>query len=494
MKSRTLKIILIILTVVLSFACFLGYPLYNWYRKTYDATFTILVFTVQSPMKGANLGVVKGAIKSCIPGGFLWLLFMAVFFYVLHKKPEGKISTYLSCFAPAVCGIGLIVLLILANKTLEFTDYIKFRYSETYFIEEHYVEPDVSKIKAKDKPRNLIYIYMESVETAYASEDVGGRQPDVNYIPNLTEIADENISFSNTDKLGGFYNCAHTGWTSAALFSTQSGVPFMTPVGGGGIWENFGALITIGDILADKGFKQEFICGSDAEFGGRRALFSTHGDAKIMDYPAAVDAGYVDEDHYVWWGFEDFMLYDIAQQELEELASGDQPFNLTLLTVDTHDDGGYICELCTDDYPVQIANVISCADRQVAEFVEWCSEQSWYDDTVIVIQGDHPARTKYLLEGIPANERTTYNCFINTVFDKSGVSFSNRAFVAMDMMPTVLTAIGFEVPGDRLGLGTDLFSDTQTLTEEYGFDYIDSELEKHSQWFLDNIVWGDMSE
>ncbi len=494
MKNRPLKILLIILTILLSFTCFLGYPLYSWYRKTYDSTFTVLVFTVQSPMKGANLGVVKGAIKYCIPGGFLWIIFMGAYIWLLNKKEDWKLSRLLRWLVPAVCGAGLIVLLLLANKTLEFTDYLKYRYSETHFIEEHYVKPDVSAIKVKDKPKNLIYIYMESVETAYASEAVGGRQPDVNYVPNLTQIADDNISFSNTEKLGGFYNCAHTGWTSAALFSTQSGIPFMTPIGGGGIWENFSSLVTIGDILADKGYKQEFICGSDAEFGGRRALFTTHGDCKIMDYYAAVDAGYVDEDHYVWWGFEDFMLYDVAKEELAELSAQNAPFNLTLLTVDTHDDGGYVCELCTDDYPVQVANVISCADRQVADFVRWCSTQSWYEDTVIVIQGDHPARTKYLLEDVPAKERTTYQCFINTGFDKSELNYQNRSFVAMDMMPTVLTAIGMEVPGDRLGLGTDLFSGKQTLTEEYGFDYEDTELEKHSQWFLDNIVWGDVPE
>ncbi|MCR5673054.1 MAG: hypothetical protein K6F87_05000, partial [Lachnospiraceae bacterium] len=61
--------------------------------------------------------------------------------------------------------------------------------------------PDETKIKS-DKKKNLIYIYMESMETTYASREVGGEQPENNYIPNLTRIADENISFSDEEGLG----------------------------------------------------------------------------------------------------------------------------------------------------------------------------------------------------------------------------------------------------------------------------------------------------
>jgi phosphoglycerol transferase len=42
--------------------------------------------------------------------------------------------------------------------------------------------------------KNLVYIYLESMETTYASTDVGGFQ-DVNFIPNLTNLAFQNISF-----------------------------------------------------------------------------------------------------------------------------------------------------------------------------------------------------------------------------------------------------------------------------------------------------------
>jgi phosphoglycerol transferase len=39
----------------------------------------------------------------------------------------------------------------------------------------------------------------------------------------------------------------------------------------------------------------------------------------------------------------------------------------------------------------------------------------------------------------------------------------NRLFSAVDMFPTTLAALGVEIPGDRLGIGTNLFSEQPTI-------------------------------
>ena len=67
------------------------------------------------------------------------------------------------------------------------------------------------------------------METTYASREEGGIQ-DANYMPNLTRLAKENISFSNTEKLGGLHTTNNTNWTMAALFAGTSGLPFGFPV------------------------------------------------------------------------------------------------------------------------------------------------------------------------------------------------------------------------------------------------------------------------
>lgn len=39
----------------------------------------------------------------------------------------------------------------------------------------------------------------------------------------------------------------------------------------------------------------------------------------------------------------------------------------------------------------------------------------------------------------------------------------------MDIYPTILASLGYELPDDKIALGTNLFSDKRTLAEEYGF-------------------------
>ena len=69
---------------------------------------------------------------------------------------------------------------------------------------------------------------------------------------------------------------------------------------------------------------------------------------------------------------------------------------------------------------------------------------------------------------ICAYTRTVYNLFINPAV--TPVETQNRQFSTLDMFPSTLAAMGVKIDGDRLALGTNLFSEKKTLIEEYGFD------------------------
>ena len=58
----------------------------------------------------------------------------------------------------------------------------------------------------------------------------------------------------------------------------------------------------------------------------------------------------------------------------------------------------------------------------------------------------------------------------------------------MDMYPTILAAMGAKIDGERLGLGTNLFSDKQTLMEEIGFEALNKEVQKTSDFYNTTIV------
>ena len=81
--------------------------------------------------------------------------------------------------------------------------------------------------------------------------------------------------------------------------------------------------------------------------------------------------------------------------------------------------------------------------------------------------------------------RTIYNCIIHPAVQP--VHTAKRQFGVFDLFPTTLAAMGVEIEGDRLGLGTNLFSDLPTLTEEYGYEFLDEELQKRSEYYNEEI-------
>ena len=88
---------------------------------------------------------------------------------------------------------------------------------------------------------------------------------------------------------------------------------------------------------------------------------------------------------------------------------------------------------------------------------------------------------------IPENaDRRIYNCFINAQTTPEG-ELKNRSFTTLDFFPTILSAMGYEIEGDRLAMGTDLFSGTPTLAEELGLENFNYELSGFSQFYLDNF-------
>lgn len=96
------------------------------------------------------------------------------------------------------------------------------------------------------------------------------------------------------------------------------------------------------------------------------------------------------------------------------------PFNLTMLTVDTHFEDGYECELCPDTFGKnQYANVMACSSKQVKAFVDWVSEQDFAENTTIVISGDHPTMDSDFCENVDSSYvRKVYTTYINPAVQK----------------------------------------------------------------------------
>ena len=96
-------------------------------------------------------------------------------------------------------------------------------------------------------------------------------------------------------------------------------------------------------------------------------------------------------------------------------------------------------------------------DRQVQEFVDWCKAQDFYENTTIVILGDHPRMDKKLVQGVDKKDREAIDVFINSASPYQKIN-QKRTAATMDLFPTILSSMGYSIEGNRLGLGTNLFS------------------------------------
>lgn len=91
-----------------------------------------------------------------------------------------------------------------AIDRLGIVEYFRYQSEESYLIEENFVDPNSIALTFPEKKKNLIYIYLESMETTYQSKEEGGIF-DFNCIPELTNLAKENVSFRRRMGLEDIY-------------------------------------------------------------------------------------------------------------------------------------------------------------------------------------------------------------------------------------------------------------------------------------------------
>ena len=457
-------------------------------------TVSELIFTMVSPLSGTGTDTVSEIVAYCAPLIIIAIVGYTAFFFlsrwVLKRFLRKGNETHITRCRRTVMGLTLAFLLLLPagwlyiDRVIDLSGYLRSLRDTTTIYEEQFADPLELRPRAEN-PRNLILIYLESMETTYASPDKGGIQ-EKNLIPRLTALAEENVNFSFRDGFGGHRAVPGTTWTTGAFFATQSGLPFAFPITNYaemGRYEKFaGGTTTLGDILRADGYDLSFYMGWELQWGGYDKYTAQHGDYRIYDVYSAQADGTVPEDYYVWWGMEDLYVFEAAKRGIAETAKGDQPFFTIVQTMDTHFPDGYECALCDKSIEPLAARVVDCADRQVADFVEWCMAQDFYENTTIIILGDHPRMDTALVEGVAYSDRPVYNCFIHSAVEPQQSTF-NRSCTTVDMFPTIMAAIGYEIPGDRLGIGTDLFSSSPTLAEEMGYAELSAELAKSSPYF-----------
>ena len=481
----------------------------TYYKREYPLQdFDQILFYLSNGVEYTSPNVVDGILKACLIPTIVVLIIL----YILQiKKTKSKITIKLK-ISRKQYKMQLYPIKLITNHRITYTiiifiistiyaivnfgihTYIINKMQRTDLYERYYVSGENINITFPEEKRNLVLIVLESMENTLFTKENGGSW-EYSVIPELELLAKENINFSNTEKLGGAYPTYGSTFTAGGLVAYTGGIPLITPTnnlndykGNGRYLEN---VYTLGDILEEQGYNLEIMMGSDGNFGGRTQYFTTNGNYKIFDVNYAIKEGYMSESDRVWWGFEDDKLFEWSKEEILNLASQDQPFNYIMLTADTHFIDGYLSKNAENKFASQYENVHAYSSKKVYEFVEWLKRQDFYENTSIVIVGDHLGMQNEFYAGHIEGqyERTIYNVIINSAIEEK--NNKNRKFSTLDMYPTILASIGAKIEGERLGLGTNLFAGTETLIEELGYNYFNDELKKNSDFYNKGLLGDD---
>lgn len=314
----------------------------------------------------------------------------------------------------------------------------------------YYAEP-VAELQ--QRPKNLVVIYLESIEDAFADETIVEENA-------LAPLQRATRGWPRIERLTQYDG---GGWTMAGIVGTQCGLPLRgTETARPDELDQIGAeadsylpgATCLGDVLADAGYTSVFMGGADAAFASKGVFLSSHGYDRVLDLDHWIDEE-VEERSY--WGISDRELMEHAKQEVDRLHETSQPFNLTMLTLDTHDPA-HVFDYCPVTTEVEMTSVMRCSMQQVADFVEHLEERGYLDDTVVVIMGDHERfisdQSDYH-DLARADDRTIFN----RIWSPDGVEFAREQADQLSVFATVLDLLGFELDEHRAGVGVSALVD-----------------------------------
>lgn len=473
----------------------------RWIFATYgNITIDSIIFTMTAPLSGTDPRYIYSYLLTALLP--ILLVWAAVFvltnnFYKknvilewrLKKKtlrmklfPLGFLRRFMLVISVAVLAAGVIY----ADVRADFGTYIQNKTTVTSLYDDYYVDASKAKLEFPEQKRNLIYLYVESLEKTLESKEDGGAKTE-NKIPNLTQLQKKHVAVADENGIqarvlnGG-------GWTIAGMVSQTAGIPLMSAINGFDYNPDSPFLpgaFSLGEVLAANGYVNELITGCDGAFAGTNLYFKQHGGYEIIDTFAAREKGYIPEDYIENWGYEDAKMFEILKAEITKKAQSGVPFNITAATLDTHADDVYICEKCDSRYTEPHDKTWRCTDQQIKEFVDWFRQQPCYENTTLIISGDHLSMATTYYEDCAGYDRSVFTAFINPQID-TGRTYT-KTYSTLDMFPSTLAALGVTIEGDRLGLGTNIFSGTQTLCEVLGVEALNQMLARKSD-FYDRVI------
>lgn len=195
-KKKKVVLVDFLIMGILTFIVLLLLNSADWVQNAWDdVDFATIMFQMHTPLNGTNSEVLYSYYDSCVPKTIretfvLWLIYgflkypfqrltfsFSIHFFNLNVKltlgKRKRIWHWLSKFYFAGVLTTYCVLCYFAARDIGVFVYFHNVMTKTTIFEDYYVSPDDIMIEFPEEKRNLILIYMESMETTYSSVEEG---------------------------------------------------------------------------------------------------------------------------------------------------------------------------------------------------------------------------------------------------------------------------------------------------------------------------------
>ncbi|MGG3913432.1 LTA synthase family protein [Rossellomorea vietnamensis] len=323
------------------------------------------------------------------------------------------------------------------------------------YVRAGYSEPDKEMFGvAKDK--NLIIVSLESLQDFVINSEVNGQE----ITPFLNDFIGESYYFDQ------FYHQTQQGKTSDSefildnsLYPLNRGAVFFTHSG-----NEFDSMT---EKLGENGYYTSAMHANNKSFWNRDIMYDSLGYDRYYSLPDYD----VTEDNSVNWGMKDIPFFE---QSVEHMKQMPQPFSTKMITLTNHypftldEEDKLIDPYTSHDGTVnRYFQTVRYMDEAVKNFIADLKESGLYDNSVIVMYGDHygisenhnKAMSQYLGKDITPFVSTQLQQvpLIIHVPGEEGKTIS-KVSGQIDLKPTIMHLLGIETKKD-IQFGSDLFSD-----------------------------------
>ena len=296
-----------------------------------------------------------------------------------------------------------------------------------------------------EKGKNLIIIQVESLENAVINKTINGQE----ITPNLNQLAKEGLYFNN------YYTQVGPGNTADAEFSTMDS---LYPLPDDVVFIDYAknSYKALPQLLVKNGYQTYSMHGDVPTFWNRSNMYPSLGYQKaysLSDYTVTRPVGE---------GPSDLGDEDLFSQSLPKLESFKQPFMATLITMSLHTPFILPEDLQTLNIPDQTnltqtqweyMQAAHYTDKAIGEFIDGLKRDGLYNNSLILIWGDHgsfqnisEALSPINLNADPATEQSYENLDVENV-GNDGQNTNLPPDLLNSQVPLILLAPGTDLQG-----------------------------------------------